>query len=84
MTEDVRYLANKTGLHDELEGLLGKTRVRHTGGMAAKERKFWSRVELDTIMEVKEFYRKDLLLFGYSVEEYFKNLGLVNPLLDVQ
>ena len=82
ISPDVRYLAHRTGLGSRLEDLLSATQRRKTTGMQDKEREFWSRVELGTVAKVKEFYREDLLLFGYSVEEYFRRLGLENYLTD--
>ena len=79
---DVRYLAAKSGLGIKLEREVSSTHKKVTKDMAAKEKRFWSRVELGTLLKVLQFYKEDLMLFGYSAADYFEELGLLK-ILDV-
>ena len=80
MEKDVRYIAAKSGLGIQLEREVLSTYKKATPNMRAKEKRFWSRVELGTILEILELYKEDLMLFGYSATDYFRELGLVGLL----
>ena len=72
----------KSGLGIKLEREVSSTHKKVTKDMAAKEKRFWSRVELGTLLKVLQFYKEDLMLFGYSAADYFEELGLLK-ILDV-
>ena len=72
---DQDYLSQTTFFGPQLKKLFGENKkLNPTDDMKSKEKRFWSRVEIGTLKKIIDFYKEDLLLFGYSVEDYFSQL----------
>ena len=79
----MKYLAAETGLGKTMEDMVLNTHKKRTTSIDVKEKRFWSRVELETVMLSVKFYSRDFLLFGYSVESISRTIYLTDRILDL-
>ena len=77
MADDVKYLARKFGLSFLNEETRANAHSRDRGGSDVEHAlRLWGRVGRETRRELVEAYKEDFELFGYSAEEYFRELGV--------
>jgi len=72
---DVKYFLLKTGLP---EGILSE-KMNSNPMSKLKERRFWSRVDPQTILYASVLFNLDAKMFAYSFEDYLKELHLTFP-----
>ena len=49
-----------------------------------QEVQFWSRVMPETLAEMYDIYQLDFEMFGYSIKDYFRGMGLSEKLEALQ
>ncbi len=74
---DEAYFLLKTNLTGRVEQTMHMNKSdKKRPAKFDKEREFWIRVPKEYVDMIVERYRPDLDLFGYSVDDYMRRLGL--------
>lgn len=75
MNEDSAYFFLKSKLWNKVQDVHLHGNPSKSGG-DNKEHKFWSVVGTEDVMRLASALKTDLKMFGYSIRDYFKALGL--------